>query len=168
MTNKEIEFNNFINSPNPYSRDNKIGHITSSCWILNKQLDSVLLTHHRKLNIWIPTGGHAESETEPISIAIREGEEETGLKLRLLSKIPFNKDIHIIPPYKHVPKHKHFDYTYLFMPIGSEEFTISDESHDLKWIPLLDIEKYSSELNVISMRDKSINLIKKGNITILE
>lgn len=168
MTNKEKEFNNFINSKNKYSRDNIVGHITGSCWILNKNLDSVLLTHHRKLNIWIPTGGHAELEQDPLSIAIREGEEETGLKLKLLSEEPFFTDIHEIPTYQNIPKHKHFDYTFIFIPKDSEDFTVSPESHDLKWILLTEVEKYSKEENVLLMRDKSINLLKKGNITILE
>lgn len=168
MLDIEKEFNEFINSSDPYSRENPIGHITGSCWILNNKLDSTLLTHHRKLNIWIPTGGHSENEEVPSQIALREGEEETGLKLRFILNEPFFKAIHSIPRYKNVLEHKHYDYTFIFRPIGSEEYFVSDESHDLKWVPLIDIEKYTKEENVILMRDKTINLIKSGNITILE
>ena len=163
------EFDNFINNTRyPYLRSNPIGHITGSCWIINKNLDSVLLTHHKKLNIWIPTGGHAENENDPALIALREGEEETGLQLKLLFKEVFYKDIHIIPKYKETPKHKHFDFTYFFYPIGTEEFSVSSESHALKWIELNEIENYTHEKNVINMRDKTINLIKSGNLTILK
>lgn len=166
--NLDKEFDNFMNGKDAYSKDNSIGHITGSCWIINNNLDAVLLTHHKKLNIWIPTGGHSEGESEPLSIAIREGEEETGLKLHVLETKPFHREIHIIPQYKDIPKHKHYDYTFLFKPVDSEDFVVSDESNDLKWIPLQQVELYSNEDNVLFMRDKTINLIKSGNKTILK
>ncbi|MBN2617285.1 MAG: NUDIX hydrolase [Spirochaetales bacterium] len=161
------EFEEFIKSPNAFSKNNPVGHITGSCWILNSKMDCVLLTHHRKLNIWIPPGGHSEGETNPLSIAIREGFEETGLKLQLLDSQPFSKDIHIIPKYKETLAHKHFDFTFLFYTINNHNFTISTESHDLKWIPLNDVEKFCNEKNVIYMRDKTLNLINNGIISIL-
>lgn len=168
MNNKKDEFTNFIHGKEPFSRSNPIGHITGSCWILNRSLTSVLLTHHKKLMIWIPTGGHSEGETDPYNIALREGEEETGLKLKSMGTTPFFMDIHDIPKYNGIPNHKHYDYTYLFIPEGSEDYIISEESLNLKWIPLDEIEKYSQEKNVLLMRDKSLNLIKNGNITILK
>lgn len=152
------EFNNFIKGDDIFSRKNKEGHITASCWIINKNIDSVLLTHHKKLNIWIPTGGHSEGETDPVQIALREGEEETGLKLKLLFNEPFHMDIHNIPLHKNVPAHKHFDYTYLFCPQSSHEFVVSPESFNLKWIPLDKIEEYTKEINVIYMRDKTMEI----------
>lgn len=149
------EFISFIYGKAPFSRENPIGHITGSCWIINKEITATLLTHHKKLGIWIPTGGHSEGEIDPFITALREGEEETGLKLIPLSKKPFLLDIHKIPKYKEIPEHKHFDFTYLFTPKESHDYTISDESFNLKWISLDHIEEYTKEKNVLRMRDKT-------------
>ncbi len=152
------EFITFINNDNPFSRNNLKGHITGSCWIINRERTMVLLTHHKKLNIWIPTGGHCEGEMDPFITALREGEEETGLKLTPVSKEPFHMDIHLIPEYKKTPEHKHYDYTYLFYPTSNHNFSISDESFELKWIPLDKIEEYTKEKNVLYMRDKTLEM----------
>jgi 8-oxo-dGTP pyrophosphatase MutT (NUDIX family) len=152
------EFLSFINGKNPFSRENPIGHITGSCWIINRDRTSVLLTHHKKLDIWIPTGGHSEGETDPFDTALREGEEETGLKLIPQSKEPFYMDIHAIPEYKTTPAHKHFDFTYLFYPKSNEDFIVSEESFNLKWIPLDKIEEYTREINVLHMRNKTLEM----------
>ncbi len=153
---------------NPYTRENIAGHITGSCWIVSRDLKSVLLTHHKKLNIWIPTGGHCEGEKDPFITALREGEEETGIKLIFLNKKIFSLDIHIIPIYKNIPEHNHYDFTYLFRPKSNFKYTISDESHDLKWISLDNLEDYTREENVLSMRNKTRNLIKNGDMSILD
>lgn len=153
------EFNSFLsNTPDPFDRGNPTGHITGSCWIVDKYYTKTLLTHHKKLNIWIPTGGHSEGETNPLDISIREGFEETGLELKLISKDPFYIDIHDIPKYKNTAKHKHYDVTYLFTPVSTLNYTVSSESHDLKWIKLEDILGDSYEDNIKEMAIKTLKL----------
>jgi hypothetical protein len=39
-------------------RDNKFAHITSSGFIMNRELDKVLMVHHNIRNTWAWTGGH--------------------------------------------------------------------------------------------------------------
>ena len=38
----------------------------------------VLLVHHRKLNKWLPLGGHIELDEDPEEAALREAQEESG------------------------------------------------------------------------------------------
>lgn len=153
------EFKLFLmENKTPYSRDNSMGHITGSCWIVDKNLTKALLTHHKKLDIWIPTGGHSEGESNPVDISIREGLEETGLTLKLESTDPFHIDIHDIPKHKDSPKHKHYDITYLFTPVSTLNYTVSSESHDLKWIKLEDILENNYEENIKEMAIKTIKL----------
>src|SRR5438552_14975069 len=48
----------------------------------------VLLIHHRKLDQWLPLGGHIELEEDPEMAALREAREESGLEVELLGKRP--------------------------------------------------------------------------------
>lgn len=153
------DFYNFITSAEkPFSRDEKLGHITGSCWIIDKTCSKTLLTNHKKLNIWIHPGGHSEGETDPLDIAKREGVEETGLEIEPISSFPFYLDIHTIPRYKNTPAHYHYDFTYLFTPVSSMNYTVSTESHDLKWIDLHKIKNGDFENNIIYMANKTIDL----------
>lgn len=153
---------NFISlNKNPFSRDNISGHITGSAWILNRDLSLVLLTHHRKLKKWIQTGGHCEGEKDPFLTALREGEEETGLKLTPIKRGIFHLDIHNIPHYKGVPAHKHYDFTYIFSADSNINYSVSDESLDLKWFNLDRVNSISNESNIIQLQHKSFKLIKE-------
>ena len=48
-----------------FERDHwRPGHVTSSAWVLNPAEDRVLLTHHKKLGIWVQLGGHCDGTTD--------------------------------------------------------------------------------------------------------
>ncbi len=46
----------------------------------------VLMHMHKKLNIWLPPGGHIELDEDPNEAAIREAKEETGLDVELVGQ----------------------------------------------------------------------------------
>ena len=46
--------------PNCFERDCWAGHITGSAWLLDPSQSKLLLTHHRKLNMWLQLGGHSD------------------------------------------------------------------------------------------------------------
>jgi len=48
----------------------------------------VLLIHHRKLEKWLPLGGHIELDEDPEQAALREAKEESGLDVELLGERP--------------------------------------------------------------------------------
>jgi 8-oxo-dGTP pyrophosphatase MutT (NUDIX family) len=48
----------------------------------------VLLIHHRKLNRWLPLGGHIELDEDPEFAALREAREESGLEVELIGERP--------------------------------------------------------------------------------
>src|SRR5262249_3633492 len=52
------------------------------------QDSKVLLIHHRKLDKWLPLGGHVELDEDPEQAALREAKEESGLEVELLGERP--------------------------------------------------------------------------------
>ena len=48
----------------------------------------VLLIHHRKLDKWLPLGGHIELDEDPEIAALREAREESGLEVELIGERP--------------------------------------------------------------------------------
>jgi hypothetical protein len=47
-----------------FERRHAPGHFTGSAWTVSQDGSRVLLTHHRKLNLWLQPGGHADGETD--------------------------------------------------------------------------------------------------------
>lgn len=154
------KFIDFICSDNScYSRENLKRHITGSAWITDSDNSQVLLTLHKKLNKWIVPGGHSEEETCPFDTAVREAEEETGLKLTPQGREILSLDIHEIPAYNKIPEHSHWDFTYAFKAMGCRKYTVSSESHDLKWVPLNKLEDFTQEENIIKLRDRWLHKV---------
>ena len=116
-----------------FERRRLAGHFTASAWLVDRRGRRVLLTHHRKLDMWVQLGGHADGDRNLARAALREAEEESGLAgLRLEGGI-FDLDRHRIPEHKGVPEHWHYDVRYVVRAAKSEDFVVSDESHDLAW-----------------------------------
>ncbi|MFP4456662.1 MAG: NUDIX hydrolase, partial [Clostridia bacterium] len=92
------EFKKLILNSNCFDYDNKIGHITASCFIIDLSNRYGLLTHHRKINKWLQLGGHINSLDKTIhESAQREAFEESSLSsLTLVSEKIFDIDIHKI------------------------------------------------------------------------
>ncbi len=133
----------------------KAGHITSSAWLVNNDGTRVLLTHHKKLNKWIQLGGHADGDSDVCRSALREAREESGLEnVELLSPQIFDMDIHDIPSRPGEAAHLHYDIRYAMRAAGNEDYIVSDESHDLAWINVDDLAKYTKEESVLRMAAK--------------
>jgi len=141
---------------NCFSRDLLIGHVTGSAWIVSVDRTKTLLTHHRKLNRWLQPGGHADGNPNIHDVALREAKEESGLSdLVLARESLFDIDIHMIPARGDEPQHNHYDCRFLIEATGSEEYQVSDESHDLAWVNLSNINAYTTEESVLRMVRKT-------------
>lgn len=168
------KFKEFV-SQNPRCFDSQAyepGHCTGSALVVNSDCRKVVLTLHGKLHKWLQLGGHAQG-LEPLqAVAQREAEEEAGLKQlkplllspRLAEEgvLPFDLDIHEIPPFKEKPGHLHFDARYLFVA-SDEELVLSDESVDLRWFSWEEAKALCQEesmqrqfAKVLYLREKSL------------
>lgn len=151
----KTKFIELLQHKDAFQRTHLPGHITGSAFIVSEDNSQTLLVHHAKLNKWLQPGGHADGDVDMARVAMREANEETGLQnLMLTSQEIFDLDIHIIPTRKDFPEHEHYDVRYLFKASPSEKIIVSEESHDVKWIKLSDLEKYNNESSILRMRDK--------------
>ncbi|MCH2175717.1 MAG: NUDIX hydrolase [Lentisphaeria bacterium] len=138
-----------------FERSLLIGHVTGSAFVVNKAGTHTLLTHHKKLNIWVQPGGHADGETNVMKVAMTEAKEETGLAaLEFVSSELFDVDIHAIPERKDIPAHEHFDCRFVIQSQGSDEYVVSEESHDLAWIPITKLADFTQEESMLRMAKK--------------
>ena len=118
----------------PFRRERVAGHLTASAWLVAADGARALLTHHRKLGLWLQPGGHADGDRDLVCAALKEAEEESGLPgLRLEDAAIFDLDRHWIPEHKGVPAHWHYDVRYVVRAGDDETFVVSDESHALAW-----------------------------------
>jgi len=145
---------------NSFSRDNKIGHFTGSAWIVSPDRSMVLMTHHRKLNMWLQLGGHADGTEDLMSVAIREAKEESGFnEFVLLSDRIFDLEIHEVPAIADDPVHYHYDVRFLLEADQIDNtIIISDESHDVQWIPLEKVIGLNPEISMQRMVKKTLDL----------
>ncbi len=143
-----------LSTPHCFERSNLAGHITGSAWILDPSKTSVLLTHHKAFNCWVQLGGHADGETDPLAVALREAYEESGIEGILpLSKEILDIDVHDIPSRGDVPPHTHYDIRYLLIA-PHMNYVVSDESNDLAWVALKELDSYSSEKSMFRFRER--------------
>ncbi len=57
-------------------------HFTATAYIVAR--GRTLLLWHRKLQMWLPPGGHCEPNEDPVQAACREAEEESGLAVEVI------------------------------------------------------------------------------------
>lgn len=121
------------------TRNNEFGHFASSAFVVNENRTKMLVVYHNIYDAWIFPGGHADGEEDLLSVAVREVEEETGLKTKVLDNSIFSISASPIAGHmkrgKYIPAHTHLDVVYLLeaddsLPLNFRE----DESKGVKWI----------------------------------
>lgn len=148
-----------------FHRDHLPGHFTASAIVLSQALDRVLLTHHRKLDIWIQLGGHTDGDTDLLRAARREAYEESGLE-QIGVGLPriVDIDIHGIPAHGSEPAHAHYDVRFAFLADPAAPLVVSDESHDLAWVAVSNLAAYSAERSLHRAVEKAVRMLG-GSVT---
>ena len=142
-----------------FARTNGGGHITASAWIVDPPRAHVVLLDHRKLGRWLQLGGHVDGDVDVRRAALREAREESGLRsLRVLGETLYDVDVHRIPARGREVEHDHYDLRFAFEADPWEPLLRNDEAHDLRWIALIDIERYAIDDSVRRLARKTSTL----------
>jgi 8-oxo-dGTP pyrophosphatase MutT (NUDIX family) len=109
----------------------------------------VLVIHHRKLDRWLPLGGHVELDEDPEQAALREAREESGFEVELLGERPPTTgsgtraliaprflDIHAI-----TDTHEHIGMIYWARPKNGKLTLAAREHHDIRWCSADELEQ---------------------------
>ena len=112
--------------------------------------NKVLLIHHKKLDLWLPVGGHIDADEIPDDALKREFKEEVNLDVEILNKkdipdggnikrqlaVPFYVNVHS------VGDHDHCCLYYLCKLKSPEGLKINEsELKDAKWFSIEELEQ---------------------------
>jgi 8-oxo-dGTP pyrophosphatase MutT (NUDIX family) len=124
---------------NCLTRENTVAHFTTSIWTVNKERTKTLMVYHNIYNSWSWIGGHADGEENLAEVALRELQEETGVKhASLVSNEIFSIETLTVDGHikkgAYVPCHLHFNVTYLAEADEAEALVVNeDENQAVKW-----------------------------------
>ncbi len=108
----------------------------------------ILLIHHRKLNKWLPLGGHIELDEDPEQAALREAREESGFEVELVGERPPTTEpgtrALIAPRFLDIHRinetHEHIGMIYWARPRLGQLTLASEEHHDIRWCTASDLD----------------------------
>ncbi|MDE1823066.1 MAG: NUDIX domain-containing protein [Candidatus Micrarchaeota archaeon] len=134
--------------------------VTATCIVISN--GKALFVMHKKLNKWMPPGGHVEPNETPIEAVQREAMEETGFKAKIIDtygpeKVVGNDEVveEMIRPlaimletvnYK-TGVHKHFDLIYL-ATVDHPEGATNEEGNEIGWFSKDEVKDLSTFDNV--------------------
>ncbi len=144
----------------------------ASCYIFSKE-KKVLLIHHKKIEKWVPPGGHIEENELPHETAIREVFEEVGLKITLLNNSPISINewnahslptplfmlLENIPQCNEVPEHQHIDYIYMALYQGENGLSEAAASEKCQWFSHSEIAEMKDDQAIFSETKQIISYL---------
>jgi 8-oxo-dGTP pyrophosphatase MutT (NUDIX family) len=116
-------------------------HFTATGFVVNGS--RTLLHWHKRLQQWMPPGGHIEPDEDPVQAVLREIREETGLDTEVISTRetqPFDAPEQLPPPYtilvEDIPgpdePHKHIDMIYFCRVVNGTGQLATDPA--MRWV----------------------------------
>ena len=120
-------------------RENQFAHFTVSIWTVNKARTKTLMVYHNIYDDWSWIGGHADGIEDLRFVALKELEEETGVKnATLVSEGIFSLEMLAVDGHmrkgEYVPSHLHLNVTYLAEADEDETLIINEaENSGVRW-----------------------------------
>ncbi len=151
MRDKEQMLRFMDQNPNYLTRENQIAHFTASIWTVNKERTKTLMVYHNIYDSWSWIGGHADGDENLCAVAMRELQEETGVKFaKLVSEEILSLETLTVNGHvkrgSYVPSHLHFNVTFLAEADENETLVVNEhENQAVKWWTFEDALQVSSE-----------------------
>lgn len=136
---------------NYLERENLIAHFTASMWTVNKKRTKTLMVYHNFYDSWSWIGGHADGMEDLCAVALKELQEETGVKhAQLVSDEVLSLETLTCSGHMSkgvwVPSHLHFNLTYLAEAEESEELIPQEEENSaVQWWSFENVLRVSKE-----------------------
>ena len=163
---KEVMLKWLSNSKDVLTIDNEFAHFTSSAFVVNNDRNKALMIYHNIYDSWAWTGGHIDGEIDMLGVALRELQEETGIKnirpviteIFLLDTLPV---LGHVKKDKYVSAHTHLSVAYLIEADEKDLLIVKeDENSGVEWIPIEKVVEKSSELYMKPVYEKAIKKLK--------
>ena len=127
--------------------------------------NKVLMTWNKKVNLWVPIGGHIEKNELPCSSVIREAKEESGLDIELISPFDRSKTGNLVQPVHihldHIKDdHKHINLIYFASVKAGECLKLDDEGKELRWFSKEELEQTELFPNIKEWAIEALNHLK--------
>ena len=147
--------------PDALHRSCVSGHLTGSAAILDHTGERLLVMLHKKLQIWLQPGGHADGDGLLSRVALREAIEETGIEGLELFGPGIDCDVHVIPARGTDPEHLHLDTRYLIRSPEGSKFRKNHESIELRWVTQKELLSLTEEESTLRLARVAIQIAKK-------
>ncbi len=125
--------------PDVVLKEGPPAHLTASCVVLDAAGGHTLLALHRRARRWLQFGGHLEpTDTDPHAAATREAREESGIEGVAPRAQIVELDRHVLNgDFGRCREHLDIRYAAV-LPVGAQP-TVSAESLDVRWWPVVDL-----------------------------
>ena len=136
---RELILSFLDHNPDAFLRSNALAHMTASAWVVNPTRDKVLMVYHRLYDSWSWTGGHADGETDLLTVALREVREETGVEhLRPVTTAIYSLESLTVDGHEkrgeYVSSHLHLNLTYLIEADEHDTLRVCEaENSGVRW-----------------------------------
>lgn len=150
------------------TRENPIAHMTASTVIVNEERTRMLMIHHKIYDTWTWQGGHTDGEKDLLKVALKEAEEETGIRTYkvLENEEGIIRKLDILTVKAHmkngepIAAHLHLNAAFLLEAKEEDALLLNkEETNGIRWVPLEEIDALAKEPEITPIYHE---LIRRG------